>query len=80
LRNGSFYGWFDACPYGTVGPQRLTSREGVEMKIKSVGSFLLGVWLILSGLIALVDLSFSGLMPLMAILALGAGLLTIVGK
>ena len=50
------------------------------MKIKSVGSFLLGVWLILSGLIALVDLSFSGLAPLMAILALGAGLLIIVGK
>jgi hypothetical protein len=50
------------------------------MKIKSVGTFLLGVWLILSGLIALVDLSFSGLMPLMAILALGAGLFTIVGK
>ena len=50
------------------------------MKIKSVGSFLLGVWLILSGLIALVDLSFSGLEPLMAILAPGAGLLIIVGK
>ena len=50
------------------------------MKINSLGSFLLGVWLILSGLIALVDLSFSGLTPLMAVLALGAGVLIIVGK
>jgi hypothetical protein len=50
------------------------------MKIKSVGTFLLGVWLILTGLIALVDLSFSGLAPLMAVLALGAGLLVILGK
>ena len=50
------------------------------MKIKSFGTFLLGVWLILTGLVQLVDLSFSGLMPLMAILALAAGLLVIVGK
>jgi hypothetical protein len=50
------------------------------MKIKNVGTFLLGVWLILTGLIALVNLSFSGLQPLMAVLALGAGLLVIVGK
>lgn len=50
------------------------------MKINSLGSFLLGVWLILSGLIALVDLSFSGLTPLMAVLALVAGVLIIVGK
>jgi hypothetical protein len=50
------------------------------MKMKSVGTFLLGVWLILTGLISVVHLSFSGLEPLMAILALGAGLLIIVGK
>lgn len=50
------------------------------MKIKNVGMFLLGAWLILSGLIGLVHLSFSGLEPLMAVLALGAGLLIIVGK
>jgi len=50
------------------------------MKIKNVGMFLLGVWLILTGLVTLVNLSFSGLAPLMAVLALGAGLLVIVGK
>jgi hypothetical protein len=50
------------------------------MKIKNVGMFLLGTWLILSGLIELVHLSFSGLAPLMAVVALVAGLLIIVGK
>ena len=47
---------------------------------KNVGMFLLGAWLILTGLIGLVHLSFSGLESLMAVLALAAGLLTIVGK
>lgn len=50
------------------------------MKMKSVGTFLLGAWLILTGLIELIHLSFSGLAPLMAVLALGAGLLIIAGK
>jgi hypothetical protein len=50
------------------------------MKTKNVGMFLLGAWLILTGLIGLVHLSFSGLESLMAVLALAAGLLTIVGK
>jgi hypothetical protein len=52
----------------------------LKMKMKSVGTFLLGAWLILTGLIGLVHLSFSGLAPLMSVLALGAGLLLIVGK
>jgi hypothetical protein len=50
------------------------------MKTKNVGMLLLGAWLILTGLIGLVHLSFSGLESLMAVLALAAGLLTIVGK
>lgn len=50
------------------------------MKTKSVGMFVLSAWLILNGLIGLVHLSFSGLEPLMAALALAAGLLIIVGK
>jgi hypothetical protein len=50
------------------------------MKTKNVGMLLLGAWLILTGLIGLVHLSFSGLESLMAVLALTACLLTIVGK
>jgi hypothetical protein len=41
---------------------------------------LLGIWLILTGLIPLLNLSFSGLSMLMAILALAAGALILAGR
>jgi hypothetical protein len=51
------------------------------MKVtKNLGMLLLGIWLIITGLIPLLDLSFSGLGTLMAILALAAGAFIIVGK
>lgn len=51
------------------------------MKIpKNLGMLVLGAWLILNGLIPLLDLSFSGLGTLMAIGAIGAGVLIIMGK
>ncbi len=51
------------------------------MKVtQNLGMALLGVWLILSGLIPLLNLSFSGLGTLMAILAIAAGALILVGK
>ena len=51
------------------------------MKVTSnLGMLLLGIWLILSGLIPLLSLSFSGLGTLMAILAIAAGALILVGR
>jgi len=47
---------------------------------KNVGMLLLGIWLILSGLTALLGLSFSGFGMLMAILALAAGVLIVLGR
>jgi hypothetical protein len=44
---------------------------------KNLGMLLLGIWLILSGLIPLLHLSFSGLGTLMAILAIAAGALVL---
>jgi hypothetical protein len=41
---------------------------------------LLAAWLILTGLIPLLNLSFSGLGTLMAILAVAAGVLIVVGR
>jgi hypothetical protein len=41
---------------------------------------LLAAWLILTGLIPLLNLSFSGLGTLMAILAIAAGVLIVVGR
>jgi hypothetical protein len=51
------------------------------MKItKNLGMLLLGIWLILTGLIPLLSLSFSGLGTLMAILAIAAGALIALGR
>jgi len=41
---------------------------------------LLAAWLILTGLIPLLHLSFSGLGTVMAILAIAAGVLIVVGR
>jgi len=45
---------------------------------KNLGLLLLGAWLILTGLIGVVHLSFSGLRVIMGVLALAAGLLIVV--
>lgn len=47
---------------------------------QNLGMLLLGVWLILSGLIALLGLSFQGLPLLMGILALIAGILIVLRR
>ena len=47
---------------------------------RSIGMLLLAVWLILTGLIPLVNLSVSGLSTGMALLAIAAGILILVGR
>jgi len=47
---------------------------------KNLGMLLLGIWLIATGLIPLLNLSISGLGTLMAILAIAAGALILVGR
>ena len=47
---------------------------------KNLGMLLLGIWLIVSGLIPLLNLSFSGLGNVMAIVAIAAGALILVGR
>jgi hypothetical protein len=52
-----------------------------QMKMtKNLGMLLLGIWLIVTGLIPLLNLSFSGLGTLMAIVATAAGALILVGR
>jgi hypothetical protein len=48
--------------------------------ISSIGMWLLAIWLILTGLIPLLNLSFSGLGAIMQLLAIAAGVLIIIGK
>ena len=47
---------------------------------KNVGMLLLAVWLVLTGLLPLLNISFSGLGTVMAILAIAAGVLIAVGR
>jgi hypothetical protein len=48
--------------------------------LKNFGMLLLGIWLIMTGLIELLNFSFSGLPIIMAILAIAAGLLILLDK
>jgi len=51
------------------------------MKVtRNLGMLLLAAWLIMTGLIPLLGLSFNGLGMVMAILAIAAGVLIVVGR
>ena len=51
------------------------------MKItKNLGMLLLAIWLILTGLIELLGLSFNGLSILMGILAIAAGIILLIRR
>jgi len=51
------------------------------MKVtKNLGMLLLAIWLIVTGLVPLLQLSFSGLGTVMAILAIASGALILVGR
>jgi len=47
---------------------------------RNLGTLLLAIWLILGGLTPLLNLSFSGLGTVMAILAIAAGVLILIGR
>ena len=46
----------------------------------SIGIWLLAIWLVVTGLIPLLNLSFSGLGTIMHILAIAAGVVLVLGK
>ena len=48
--------------------------------MRNLGMLLLGIWLLLMGLTQLLTLTFSGLGMLMAVLALLAGALILMGR
>jgi hypothetical protein len=47
---------------------------------RNIGMLLLAVWLILTGLIPLTNFSVSGLSTIMAVLAMVAGILILIGR
>ncbi len=50
------------------------------MKFSKFGALLLGIWLILQGAIPLLHIYFSGSSMVLAILAMAAGVLTLLGR
>ena len=51
------------------------------MKIsKKIGTVLLSIWLIITGILQIVDFSFSGIGTIMAILAIAAGALLLIDR
>lgn len=48
--------------------------------MKNIGLLLLGVWLLLHGLIGIINLHFSGLPVLMGVLAVVAGIMLIIRR
>ncbi len=46
---------------------------------RSVGGFLLGIWLVVDGLAQIIHFSFSGMSTVMAVIALIAGVLILLG-
>jgi hypothetical protein len=47
---------------------------------RNIGTLLLAAWLVLTGLVPLLNLSFSGLGTVMAVLAIAAGVLIALGR
>jgi hypothetical protein len=58
---------------------RAIQQEEVSMT-KKIGMLMLALWLIVTGLIPLLNLSFKGLPIVMAILAIAAGVLIAIGR
>ena len=47
---------------------------------KNIGMLLLAIWLILSGVMPFLNLGFPGMGTIMAILAIAAGVLILIGR
>jgi hypothetical protein len=50
------------------------------MKAKGLGTLLLAIWLIATGLLAILNLSFTGMEIVMAVVAIAAGVLILIRR
>ncbi|MBN1439808.1 MAG: hypothetical protein JW929_10395 [Anaerolineales bacterium] len=50
------------------------------MRARNLGMFLLAVWLIATGLISILNLSFTGMDIVMAVVAIAAGVLILIRR
>lgn len=57
----------------------MTAASSIRVT-RNLGMLLLAIWLIISGLVPLLNLSFEGLGTLLAVLAVAAGVLILIGR
>lgn len=57
----------------------MTAASSVRVT-RNLGMLLLAIWLIISGLVPLLNLGFEGLGTVLAVLAVAAGVLILVGR
>jgi hypothetical protein len=62
-----------------LGPTRLAGGGTLKLR-SSLGMTLLSIWLILTGLLSLFSISIPGIGLIMAILAIAAGILILIGR
>ncbi|MCX6145085.1 MAG: hypothetical protein NTZ35_17930 [Ignavibacteriales bacterium] len=69
-------------PNGTQEPQPTHNERTMSMDVtKNIGMLLLSIWLIVSGLVALVPaVYFNGLGAILGILAIAAGIFILIKK
>src|SRR5450759_616904 len=67
---------------GCIGNRPLTQREiGDGMRVtKNLGMLLLAIWLILTGLLQVVSIAIPAIGTIMAVLAIAAGVLILIGR
>jgi hypothetical protein len=70
-------------PHGWSNADFNPTKENLQMAMKltkNIGLLLLAIWLILAGLVPLLNLGFSGLSTIMSVLAIAAGVMILIGK
>jgi hypothetical protein len=76
---------FSPCGYDTrrisIDRRTLFREKELQMKLASnLGMLLLGIWLILTGALPLLNISFQGVGTLLNVLAVAAGVLILMNK
>jgi hypothetical protein len=67
-------------PWASVWVRVAAKRRPLMRFTHQTGMLLLGIWLILTGVIPLLNLGFSGMSVLMSILAIVAGAMILLGR
>ena len=73
--------FLNACDEGARFSHKEVNNMKVNMKLpKNLGMLLLGIWLIVTGLLQVVSIHVPAIGPILALLAIAAGVLILLGR